>query len=209
MQRGKVLNFAKYQIFEFLKANAYSLIGVLFIALGICLGLSLFDNFKIITYLIEKFFSLYVSFRHESKFFKIVLYSFLKSLLLFFLMFVSGTTLFGVVTVPLTLSFCGFFYGSAVAYLYSSFAIKGVAFNAVIFLPSSLVLIIFFIFAARYSMIFSLNIARLTLPNGMQCDLFLQFKDYSLKFLFLTLGSISAALVDGLTAVSMLRFFEF
>lgn len=209
MQRGKVLNFSKYQIIGFLKTNAYSLIGVLFITLGICLGLILFDNFKIVTYLLEKFFTLFVSLRQESNFLKIVFYSFLKSLLLFFLLFISGTTLFGVVTVPLTLTFCGFFYGSAVAYLYSTFAIKGVAFNAVIFLPSNLLLIIFLIFTARYAIMFSLNIAQLTLPNGMQGDLYFQFKDYSLKFLFLTLGSISAALLDGLTAVSMLRFFEF
>ncbi len=209
MQRGKVLNLSKYQIISFLKTNAYLLIGILFISLGISLGLALFDDFKIVTYLLEKFFTSFVSFRQESKFIKIVFYSFLKSLLLLFLIYASGTTLFGVVTVPLTLSFCGFFYGSAVAYLYSTFAIKGVAFNAVIFLPSNLLLIIILIFTARYAMLFSLNIAQLTLPNGMQGDLYFQFKDYSLKFLFLTLASISAALIDGLTAVSMLKFFEF
>ncbi len=209
MQRGKVLNFSKYQIISFLKTNAYFLICVLFLSLGICLGLTLFDDFKIVTYLLEKFFALFISLRQESKFLKIVFYSFLKSLFLFFVLFASGTTLFGVVTVPLTLSFCGFFYGSAVAYLYSTFALKGVAFNAVIFLPSNLLLIIFIILISRYAIMFSLDIARLTLPNSMQGDLYLKFKDYSLKFLFLTLGSISAALLDGLTAVSMLRFFEF
>jgi hypothetical protein len=47
------------------------------------------------------------------------------------------------------------------------------------------------------------------MPNAMRGDLFLQFKDYSIKFLLLTLGSVLAALIDGLTATSMLRFFEF
>ena len=124
-------------------------------------------------------------------------------------LFLSGTSLFGVVTVPLTVFGCGVFYGSAVAYLYFEYALKGVAFNAVIFLPSSLVLLLFLVFAARLSLNYSIELARLTMPNAMCGDLFLQFKDFSIKFLLLTLGSISAALLDGLTATSMLRFFEF
>lgn len=209
MQRGRVLNLSKYQVLTFLKANSYFLIGFSFLGIGVILGLVFFDNFKIVSYFLEHFFEDFISIRQDSKFLKIVFSSFFKSLFLFLFLFISGTSLFGVVTIPLTLSFSGFFYGSAVAYLYSSFALKGVAFNAVIFLPSSIVLLIFIVFAARSALCFSLNIARLTMPNGAGGDLFLQFKDYSLKFMLITLGSVSSALVDALTAVSMLKFFEF
>lgn len=209
MQRGRVLNLSKFQILGFLKANAYSLIGCLFLGLGVTLGLILFNDFEVFPTLLEKFFGSYIDLRQSSKFLKIVFHSYFQSLLLFLFLFISGTTLFGVVTVPLITSLCGFFYGSAVAYLYATFALKGVAFNAVIFLPSSLVLLIFIIFTARLAMMFSLQIARLTMPNTMQGDLYLQFKEYSIKFLLLTLGGFSAALLDGVTAVSMLKFFEF
>lgn len=209
MQRGRVLNFSKYRLLEFLKANIHLLICFLFLSLGAIIGLIIFDDFKIVTSFLEQFFKDYITARETGRFLKITLLSFFESLLVFMLLFMSGTSLFGVVTVPLTILGCGAFYGSAVAYLYFEFALKGVAFNAVIFLPSSIVLLLFLVFAARLSFCYSIELARLTMPNSMHGDLFLQFKDYSIKFLLLSLSSISAALIDGLTATSMLRFFEF
>ena len=209
MQRGRVINFSKIKIFEFVKSNLYLFIGFLFLIIGAVLGLVIFDDFKLLTNFIKQYFENYIDIRQSGTFIKIVLLSFAKSLSVFMVLFMVGTSLFGVITVPLSVLICGVFYGSSVAYLYAEFALKGVAFNAVIFLPSSLVLLIFLIFASRLSLIFSVELARLTLPNSMRGDLFLQFKEYSIKFLLLALGSVSAALIDGLTATSMLRLFEF
>ena len=209
MQRGRVINFSKIKIFEFVKSNLYLFIGFLFLIIGAVLGLVIFDDFKLLTNFIKQYFENYIDIRQSGTFIKIVLLSFAKSLSVFMVLFMVGTSLFGVITVPLSVLICGVFYGSSVAYLYAEFALKGVAFNAVIFLPSSLVLLIFLIFASRLSLIFSVELARLTLTNSMRGDLFLQFKEYSIKFLLLALGSVSAALIDGLTATSMLRFFEF
>ena len=209
MQRGRVINFSKIKIFDFVKSNLYLFIGFLFLIIGAVLGLVIFDDFKLLTNFIKQYFENYIDIRQSGTFIKIVLLSFAKSLSVFMVLFMVGTSLFGVITVPLSVLICGVFYGSSVAYLYAEFALKGVAFNAVIFLPSSLVLLIFLIFASRLSLIFSVELARLTLPNSMRGDLFLQFKEYSIKFLLLALGSVSAALIDGLTATSMLRFFEF
>ena len=209
MQRGRVLNLSKNQIIYFFRNNILSLVCVLMLVLGVLFGIFFCGRLPVITSIFKQFFDGYISSRQSSSYFNIAVGSFLKSLILFLLVFIGGTTLFGAVCIPLFIGLDGFFYGSAVAYLYSSFALKGVAFNAVIFLPSNLLLIIFLIFAARYAMEFSLYLARLTFPNSLQGDLFLQFKEYSLKFLFLTLGSVLPALLDGLTATSMLRFFEF
>ena len=203
MQRGRVINFSKIKIFEFVKSNLYLFIGFLFLIIGAVLGLVIFDDFKLLTNFIKQYFENYIDIRQSGTFIKIVLLSFAKSLSVFMVLFMVGTSLFGVITVPLSVLICGVFYGSSVAYLYAEFALKGVAFNAVIFLPSSLVLLIFLIFASRLSLIFSVELARLTLPNSMRGDLFLQFKEYSIKFLLLALGSVSAALIDGLTATSM------
>ncbi len=209
MQRGRVINFSKIRILEFLKSNLFLFICFLFLIIGTVVGLIIFDDFKLLTNFIKQFFENYIDLRQTGTFIKITLLSFLNALSIFMLLFMAGTSLFGVITVPLSVMLCGIFYGSSVAYLYAEFALKGVAFNAVIFLPSSLLLLIFLIFASRLSLIFSVELARLTLPNSFRGDLFLQFKDYSIKFLLLVLGSFSAALIDGLTATSMLRFFEF
>lgn len=209
MQRGRVINFSKIKILEFLKSNLFLFICFLFLIIGTVVGLIIFDDFKLLTNFIKQFFENYIDLRQTGTFLKITLFSFLNALSIFMLMFMAGTSLFGVITVPLSVMLCGIFYGSSVAYLYAEFALKGVAFNAVIFLPSSLVLLIFLIFASRLSLIFSVELVRLTLPNSLRGDLFLQFKDYSIKFLLLALCSVSAALIDGLTATSMLRFFEF
>lgn len=209
MQKGKVLNLSKYRVLEFLKTNLYTIIGFAFLTVGVISGLALFDDFKIISQCLKGYFSSYIGYRNKSGFFAIVFKSFLHSLYLFLIIYVFGTTLFGVVTIPICVTVFGFFYGSAVAFLYSEYALKGVAFNAMVFLPSNLILLLFIIFASRYAMIFSLSIAKLTLPNGISSDLTLQFKEYSLRILVLTLGGLLAALIDGLTSLGLLKFFEF
>ena len=209
MNRGRVLNLSGVRVLEIVKTNAHSLICFLVLIIGVIFGLFMFDDFEAVTIFLEGFFNDFLKSRDGKSFIRIVLSSYLNDLLLLLIIFISGTTLFGVVTVPLSLSFCGFFYGSAVGYLYSSFALKGVAFNSVIFLPAVIVLLLFLIFAAKHSLIFSLQIARLTLPDSPQENLYIKFKDYALHFLILTIGAISSALIDGLTSVTMLRFFEF
>ncbi len=209
MNRGRVVNLSGIRVLEAIKSNAYSLVSFAFLILGVICGLILFDDFKWLTNFCEKFFADYLNDRQNVGYIKIVMLSYWQHLLLFLTVFIFGTTLFGVVLVPATLSFCGFFYGAAVAYLYSNFALKGVAFNAVIFLPAVLLLLLFLIFASKLAMMFSLNMARLTLPDTLGENLFIRFKTYSINFLFLTLGVISSSLVDALTSISLLKFFEF
>lgn len=209
MLKGKVLNISKYRLSQFLKANLFSLIGLAFLAIGIIVGLVVFNDFAFFPDILKKYFSSYISFRQNNSFLKIVFNSFLQSIYLFLIIYVFGTTLFGVVLVPVSIAFFGVFYGAAVAYLYTEFALKGVAFNAMIFLPASILLLLLLIFASRTAMIFSLHIARLTLPNLLRGDLALQFKEYSLKILLISSGGIVVGLLDGLTAISMLKFFEF
>lgn len=209
MSKGKVLNFSKYRILEFLKNNLYTLIGFVFLTIGIILGLVLFDEFDYLTEFLNGYFSDYISFRNSGGFLKIIFNTYFKSLYLFLIIYVCGTTLFGVVLVPAFITFLGLFYGSSIAYLYSVFALRGVAFNAMIFLPSSLVLIILLIFASRTAMLFSLQIAKLTLPNSFSGNLVYQFKEYSLKILLISFGGLIVGSLDGLTAISLLKFFEF
>lgn len=209
MLKGKVLNISKYRLSQFLKANLFSLIGFAFLAIGIIVGLVVFNDFAFFPDILKKYFLSYISFRQNNSFLKIVFNSFLQSIYLFLIIYVFGTTLFGVVLVPVSIAFFGVFYGAAVAYLYAEFALKGVAFNAMIFLPASILLLLLLIFASRTAMIFSLHIARLTLPNLLRGDLALQFKEYSLKILLISSGGIVVGLLDGLTAISMLKFFEF
>lgn len=209
MSKGKVLNFSKYRILEFLKNNLYTLIGFVFLTIGIILGLVLFDEFDFLTKFLKGYFSDYISFRNSGGFLKIIFNTYFKSLYLFLIIYVCGTTLFGVVLVPAFITFLGLFYGSSIAYLYSAFALRGVAFNAMIFLPSSLVLIILLIFASRTAMLFSLQIAKLTLPNSFSGNLVYQFKEYSLKVLLVSFGGLIVGSLDGLTAISLLKFFEF
>ncbi|MBR5223760.1 MAG: hypothetical protein IKV81_06330 [Clostridia bacterium] len=209
MNRGTVVNLSGVRVLEILKNNAYTLISFLFLILGVVCGLVMFNDFKWLTNFCEKFFADFLNDRQNAGYIKIVIISYFQHLLLFLAVFIFGTTLFGVVLVPVTLSFCGFFYGAAVAYLYSNFALKGVAFNAVIFLPAVLLLLLFLIFASKQAMTFSLNIARLTLPDTLGENLFIRFKTYSINFLVLTLGAVSSSLVDALTSISLLKFFEF
>ncbi len=208
MNRGRVFSLSGVKVLENLKTNAYVLICFSFLVLGIFCGLILFDNFSFLEGFFNDFFSQFIKERENSKYLKIVLHSYLKTLLLFLPIFVFGTTIFGVVLVPISMLFYGYFYGAATAFLYSAFALKGVAFNSVIFIPSVILILLFLVFAARHSLEFSLSLAKLTLPDVLGENLFIKFKGYSLSFFLLCLGSLSAALLDGLVSVSLLKFFE-
>ena len=126
-----------------------------------------------------------------------------------FLAFLLGASVFGVITVPCFVLIKGFIYGGITAYLYSEFALKGIAFNAVVFIPSIIIFIIVWLVASREAIRFSLKLSSLTLNNTMPFSLSDDFKDYGIKYLIFAAVVILSALADACISVSVLKYFSF
>ena len=149
----------------------------------------------------------YLSVRTRYGFFKITSESFSLAFTYIVLIFISGSSVLGMVILPFIVATKGLVYGSLMSELYSQYALKGIAFNAVMVLPAAAVLVTALILASGEAVEFSLKVARLTLPRTMPTNLHYDFKKYCGKFLIFTLIVIFSALVDGIISCYLSKSF--
>ena len=102
----------------------------------------------------------------------------------------------GVVLVPVAAVLRGIIYGGVSAFLYSQYTVKGIAFNAVLIIPSAFVFVIALLLASRESVRFSLLIARISLPATPAVNLSYDFKNYCGRYLLISLIALASALTD-------------
>ena len=209
MQRGKVLNLSRLKFTGFLLENKILIICLSLFLIGIIFGVSAVSDYKKITDLAKNVVTEFVEYRTNYTFLKIFLNSFFRSVMVLLLFLILGTSMFGVVTVPLTVALLGVFYGSITSYLYSEFALKGIAFNAVIFLPASIVFIIVLLLACRESVNFSLKISGLTISKTVSYNFSNDFKRFLIMFLVFVCFSLISALIDATISSAFIKYFDF
>ncbi len=207
MQRGRVFSLRKFGITEFFQKNSFLIILTVCFILGIFLGVFLFEDISVLSDYPKEYIEEYISVRTDRAFVKILFTSVLEFWALLFLTFLLGASLFGVVTVPSLVVLKGFLYGGITAYLYSAYGLKGVAFNAIIFIPSVIVFIVVLLVAARESIRFSMKLSSLTLNKTLPFSLSQNFKDYSIKYLIFAVVVIFSSLIDALVSAGLLKYF--
>ncbi|MBQ7726899.1 MAG: stage II sporulation protein M, partial [Clostridia bacterium] len=134
----------------------------------------------------ESYLQTFIAKRTDPTFWPLLFHSFLTSLFILFLSFALGTSMLGVVLSPILLLIRGFLYGSVAALLYRTYAVKGIAFHAVLILPAAFFLIIALLLAARESVQFSLQIAKISLPASSAGDLSADFANFCGRYLVLS-----------------------
>lgn len=207
MQKGRVLSLRSVGVTEFLQKNSFLIILLSVLIAGIFLGVFIFDDFEIIKSYSEEYIADYISSRSGHSFWSILLSSTLECWAILFLSFLLGASMFGVVTVPALLIIKGFFQGGITSFLYSEYALKGIAFNAIVFIPSTIIFIIVLLIASRESIRFSLKLSSLTLNKTLPFSMAQDFKDYSIKYLIFAVLTLISALVDALVSVGLMKYF--
>lgn len=208
MQKGRVLSLRRFGIAEFLNKNMFLISILSFLVLGMVLGVFLFDNISTLNEYSAEYLAEYIEQRTNVAFLKMLLDSFVDALAVLFIFFILGASLFGVITVPLAITLKGFLQGAVTAYIYSHYGLKGIAFNAVIFIPSSIIFLIVLLLAGRESIKFSLKITSLTLPKTMPLNLTFDFKKYSTKYLLYVFLSFLSAFIDSVLSVGLMKYFS-
>ncbi len=208
MQKGRVLSLRRFGIAEFLSRNAFLISILAVLILGIVFGIFLFDNFENVSDYSAKYITEYITKRTDTSFLKILAVSFVESFAVLFIFFILGSSLFGIITVPFAVAVKGFLQGSITAYIYSQYALKGIAFNAIIYIPSTILFLMVLLLASRESIKFSLKITGLTIPKTMPSNLAFDFKDYSIKYLLYMALCLLSALIDSVLAVSLMKYFS-
>lgn len=208
MQRGKVLNLSRLRFTEVLFKNKLLIISLAVFLAGIIFGIISVGKYKNLTDFSAGFITDFMDLRNTEKFSKILLSSFFRSIAVLIVFAVFGTSMFGVVTAPFLLSVIGVIYGNITAYLYSEFALKGIAFNAVIFLPSVIVFLIVLLLASKEAVNFSLKISSLTFSKSGLYNLTLEFKKFLISFLLFISAALVSSIIDAVISCSFIKYFQ-
>ena len=204
MQKGKVLSLKNFKLADFVARNNILTILVVLIAGGIAVGIFTQSKIQLLSEYSADYLERFIALRSGESFVSVALSSFMGSALVLLLLFAAGTSMLGVVLVPLLTAVRGMFFGGVSALLYSQYAVKGIAFNAVLIIPSAFVFVIALLLAARESMRFSVLIAKISLPGSPSVNLAFDFKNYCGRYLFITLIVLASALVDAVLSCSFL-----
>lgn len=210
MQRGKVLNLSSLnRVISFTSKNKLMLLVAASFIFGLVFGVLNYGKYEVIDNYTNTLLSSFIKLRQNSGLFKIFISSFLSSLGLLFVCFALGSSMFGMVSIPLILAIKGYFYGAQAAHLYATFSLRGVAFNAVLVLPAAVVLIIALVLSGEQSVKFSLALARLTVYENEQSGISAAFKRYCIKYLTVLVLLILSAAIDMVLSHNFLNNFDF
>ncbi len=207
MQKGRVLRLRGFGVLDFLKKNSFLITVTLIFTVGFFIGIFTLDNFIGLKRYSENYVSDYISFRINSGFWSVFLNSFLKYCAMLFILFLLGTSLFGIIIAPTAILVKGIINGGISSYLYSQYALKGIAFNAVIFIPPTITFLIVLLIGTRESVKFSLKLSSLTLSKTFPFNLSEYFKNYTLKYLILMACALACALLDAIISNGFIKHF--
>ena len=209
MRKSTVVNLGKIYGLDFFVRNRLSVLLCLLFVASVATGVFVCSGGGAIIDLAQKTVARFFNARLNTSFFGVFIHSLMCDCGIMLALFLGGGSLMGFVSVPLTVSAAGFLYGAVAADLCVRFALKGVAFNAVVLMPPCVIFFVCFLSAARYSFVFSTQVARLTLPKTSPSGLYLPFKEYSSKFCVTLFFCVFAALVDAMLSSVLIKFFDF
>ncbi len=209
MRKGIIVNLKRLKLLDYVTLNkVFILLCVLFIA-GITVGSLMFSKNVWLTNIAELYFNHYTTVHTGSNIFKKILICFVSYLLVLTLYFLSGTSMLGVAVTPFITVWQGIIFGTVSSYLYQSHGLNGIAFNAMILIPPSIIFTICCFFAARYAIDFSLDVAKLTLPRSKPASLYINFKIYCGKYLIFIAISLLCSIIDIILNLLFFKFFNF
>lgn len=177
--------------------------------IGILLGVFFVGGNLSVEALAAENFSQFFALRKSSGFAKIFLSSAADSLPVILILFLSGTSFIGIALSPMAVCYQGFKYGILSGYLYLRMSLQGIAFNALILIPSSVISVFGVLLCGKAAFEFSVNLAKISMPKGQSANLYNHFKEYCKRYIFLILIFIAAFLLDATLCVSFLKFFGF
>lgn len=127
----------------------------------------------------------------------------------YIIVFLCGTSIIGCVITPIALLLKGFSFGALSGYMYFTFQLEGIMFNALLLIPSTIVCAFGLILLAKESFSFSYLLSGICVKSNKPINIYSNFKAYCLRSLIFSLFALLAVLVDlGMSAL-FARFFNF
>ncbi len=209
MRNSAIFNLNRSKFFDFFVKNRFVIFILISYVIGIVLGIFWLRSSDAVFDIAAADFSAYISLRGSSTFIKIFYDAFLSFLPICLMVFLSGTSVVGIILIPILICYCGFDYGICTGYLYSNFLLQGIAFNSLILIPCTLIAVLGYLLLSRESFYFSLQLLRVTMPNAKNPNIYSGFKGYCKKFVILMFIFVGASLLDAVLTFSFVKYFNF
>ena len=191
-----------------LKNNVVIILAICFVV-GIIVGVLAIGNSEALLNIAKSDFDSYLTLRRNSSFGNIFFSSFLSVLPYALLIFLCGTSIVGIALTPLSVMYRGFCYGLTAAYLYNTMSLQGIAFNSLILIPTTLIAVFGYLTCGREAVNFSINLAKISMPNGQAVSIYNDFRLYCKRSLIYFIFYIASALLDAIMCGSFIKFFNF
>ena len=210
MQRGTVVNLKHFKIgFDFIKQNWKLILLTLCFIVGIILATFSTNKTGYIFKQLNLASQNFIELRLSKDFLKIFLKSFLINLGFLLAIFVLGSSVNGITLVPVVIGIKGYLLGFLISRIYSVYELKGIAFCALIVIPSSIITVICLFVFSQFAMCFSIRVINATMPNSIVKNLNFQFKQF-VKLLFINLlPIIFSAVCDGWLSIKLVPYLKF
>lgn len=209
MRKGIIVNLKRFKVLDYVTLNKIFIILCAVFISGIAIGSIFLQKNSWLSQTTKTLFESYISVHNENPFFKKLLVCFSRYLIVLVLYFLSGSSMLGVAVTPFITAWQGILFGAVSSYLYQTYGLSGIAFNAIILIPPAVIFTICCFFAARYAIDFSLTVAKLTLPRSKPTSLYISFKNYCGKYLIFIAVSLICAVIDIILNLFFLKFFNF
>ncbi len=209
MKKGTIINFNKNSVLIFLKNNKIIIMLTIAFIIGVAAGCFSFAKSSVASNAASNIFDAFLAGRQGRGFLKIFSYSFGNRFSVLLLYFLCGASLMGIIFIPLTTFTLGLFYGIFSAYTCATYLLKGITFNALILIPTTVIFIMALLVASGKSINFSFEFVKLTFPNSRQTNLFSPFKEYCGHYLIFLSLTLVSSVVDALLSKALISYFEF
>lgn len=208
MRKGLTVSLRKLKMLNYVTLNKIFILLCLFFICGITIGSAIYSKNEYLIKLSKSVFDNYLTV-HTKHWAYVLSVTFFKLFAVLTLYFLSGTSMLGIVVVPFLMLWQGIISGNLSSFLYTTYELKGIAFNAVILLPPSIIFTLCSFSAARESINFSLLLAMLTMPKSKPANIYTDFRKYCGKFIIILSVTLSSSILDLILNLLFLNFFDF
>ena len=209
MKKGRVLSLKKTGLFKIANKDKTKIFLFFLLIVGIVFGVFLFSDKHNIGVFIGKFANFYIKSHSYKELLRILLSSFFLFLMIDLVFLVSSISLSGAITIPVFILFLGYAFGNLLSYNYSTYSLKGLAFNAVLIIPVFVSYLIVLVNTAKFSFTFALMLSSTIINNDKPIKVSVEFVTLIKRYLALLLFTILISLVDALLSFYLIKMFEF
>ncbi len=209
MKKGRVLSLKRTGLFKIANKDKTKIFLFFLLILGIVFGVFLFSDKHNIGVFIGRFADFYIKSHSYSKFLKVFFSSLLFLTIIDLIFLVSSVSLSGAITIPIFVLFLGYSFGSFLSFNYSSYSLKGLAFNAVLIIPVFISYFIVLVNTAKFSFTFALTLSSIIINNDKPIKVSFEFVSLIKRYLYLILFTVLISFFDTLLSFYLIKLFEF